>query len=411
MANSRKVEFTGALGETLAARLDFPEDGLIRGYAIFAHCFSCSKNVRAAHFVSQALADRGVAVLRFDFTGLGQSEGDFANTNFSSNVEDLEKAAAWLTENEGAPSLLVGHSLGGTACLVAASRIESVRAVATIGSPADAAHVVHSFADQVDMIEQDGIAKVSLAGRPFQIKKQFLEDIGGQNVETAVSKLRVALLFCHSPLDEQVSIDNASRLFAAARHPKSFLSLDNADHLLTGEADAEYAAGVIAAWAARFDLNADLEAEIAEAEEGPERVLAEETGKGKFQTRITAGKHEFLADEPERIGGLDSGPDPYELLVSALGACTSMTVRMYAERKEWPLKSVSVSLHHQKDYADDCDGCVQGEPRKLDIITRELHLEGDLSAEQREKLLEIADKCPVHRTLNSPVIIRTRLAT
>jgi len=413
MAKTRKVEFDGALGETLAARLDYPDGETPRGYALFAHCFSCSKNIKAASVIARRLAARGIAVLRFDFTGLGQSLGDFANTNFSSNVEDLKRAAAWLAENEGAPSLLVGHSLGGTACLVAAGALDSVRAVATIGAPADAEHVKHNFGDRVELIEQDGEAEVSLGGRPFRIRRQFLEDIRSQNVEAAVGALKRALLVCHAPLDQQVGIDNATRIFAAAKHPKSFVSLDDADHLLTREDHAAYAAEVISAWAAPYGLDADdaLDATAAaDAEEGPERVHAEETGEGRFQTRITAGQHVFLADEPERVGGMDSGPDPYELLVAGLGACTSMTLRMYAERKGWPLKKVKVSLHHAKDYTDDCEGCVQGEPRKLDVITRELSIDGDLDDAQREKLLEIADKCPVHRTLHSPVVVRTRFA-
>jgi len=410
MAQSERVEFTGALGDTLSARLERP-DGEARGYALFAHCFSCSKNIKAATAIARRLAESGIAVLRFDFTGLGQSEGDFANTNFSSNVEDLIAAANWLEEAYETPRLLVGHSLGGTACLVAATRLASVKALATLGAPADAAHVRHNFGDRTEIIERDGEAEVSLGGRPFTIKKQFLEDIDSQNVKAAVASLKRPILICHAPLDQQVGIENATELFVAAKHPKSFLSLDDADHLLTELAHAEYAAGVVSAWAERYCLESATSSQQASSSAGSEdRVLVEETGRGKFHNRVIAGPHEFIADEPKKVGGMDEGPDPYELLVAGLGACTSMTIRMYAERKGWPLKSVSVCLRHAKEYSDDCDACIEGKPQKLDIIDRIVTLEGELDHDQRQRLLEIADRCPVHRTLHAPVIVNTSLA-
>lgn len=413
MAKVEKAEFTNRKGKVLAARLDLPDGGDPAAYAIFAHCFSCSKNTKAAHGVSRHLAERGIATLRFDFTGLGESEGDFANTNFSSNISDLKCAAEWLEAHHQAPALLVGHSLGGAACLMTALDMPSVRAVATIGAPADADHVTQQFGAKLEKIEEEGSAEVDLAGRAFRIERQFLDDIEGQQIEEAAAKLNRALLICHSPLDAQVGVENASRLFLAARHPKSFLSLDNADHLLSNSADAEYAAEVIAAWGSRYVGGGVIAPESVAApetpDEGPEKVLVEETGEGKFHTRVTAGRHSFIADEPKRVGGDDAGPDPYELLVAGLGACTSMTLRMYADRKEWPLKRVSVSLHHIKDYTDDCEGCVKGEAQKIDIITRELTLEGDLDESQRARLLEIADRCPVHQTLNAPVSVKTVL--
>lgn len=413
MAKVEKVEFENRRGKTLAARLDLPDQGEPAAYAVFAHCFSCSKNTKAAHGVSRHLAGRGIATLRFDFTGLGESEGDFANTNFSSNISDLKCAAEWLGREHQAPALLVGHSLGGAACLMAALDLPSVKAVATIGSPADAEHVTRQFGAKLDKIEEEGSAEVDLAGRAFRIERQFLDDIEGHQIEEAAARLSRALLICHSPLDAQVGVDNASRLFLAARHPKSFLSLDNADHLLSNSADAEYAAEVIAAWGSRYVGGGVIGPEKGAApeplDEGPEKVLVEETGEGKFHTRITAGKHSFVADEPRRVGGDDAGPDPYELLVAGLGACTSMTLRMYADRKKWPLKRVGVSLHHVKDYSDDCEGCVAGQPQKIDIITREIRLEGELDEDQRARLLEIADRCPVHQTLHSPVSVKTVL--
>ena len=404
MARSERVEFQGALGDKLAARLEKPVGEPV-AYAIFAHCFSCSKDIFAANRISRRLAQLGLAVLRFDFTGLGQSDGDFANTNFSSNVEDLVAAGRFLEAEYAAPALLIGHSLGGAAVIAAAGDMPSVRAVATIGAPSDAEHVQRQFGDKVDAIQRDGIAEVSLAGRPFTIKKQFLDDIEGRTLEEAVANLRRPVLIAHSPIDATVSVDNASRLFLAAKHPKTFLSLDDADHLLTGEAQARHAADVIAAWARRYVVTDD---EALPPKPAPGGVVVAETGRGKFQNHVVIGDHVMLADEPESFGGMDSGPSPYQYLNASLGACTAMTVRMYAERKGWPLENVSVTLRHEKGHAEDCEACLDGQEQKVDIIERSLRFEGPLDAEQRARLLEIADRCPVHRTLNSPVVIRSR---
>lgn len=402
---SEKVTFTGAGGETLAARLDRPA-GRPRAYALFAHCFTCNKDIFAAARIAGALADRGIAVLRFDFTGLGASEGDFANTNFSSNVADLVRAADFLRETQEAPKLLIGHSLGGAAVLAAAAQVPEATAVATIGAPADPAHVAEHFTESRPEIEAAGEAEVLLVGRPFRIKKQFLEDIEAQKLEPAIAGLRKALLVFHAPRDAIVGIDNASRIFAAAKHPKSFVSLDDADHLLSRKDDAIYVAEVLAAWARRY-LGASESGHELRAAAG--EVVVEETGEGKFTQRIAAGPHLLTADEPESYGGLDSGPTPYDLLLAGLGACTSMTLRLYAERKGLSLARTRVTLRHGKIHAEDCASCETKEGR-IDRIERVIALEGSLDDAERQRLLEIADKCPVHRTLESEILIETRQA-
>jgi alpha/beta superfamily hydrolase len=251
---SKKVEFEGAQGHSLAARLDGPESGS-RGYALFAHCFTCSKDTLAAARISSALASEGISVLRFDFTGLGSSEGDFANTNFSSNIEDLVRAADWLREHHQAPTLLVGHSLGGAAVLAAAGRIDEVTAVATLNAPSDPSHVEHLLASKKDRIEVDGEAEVELGGRRFCIKRHFLEDVREQRLLAHAAELNRALLVFHAPTDRIVGIQNARQIFEAAKHPKSFVSLDGADHMLSRPEDAAYAATVLAAWASRYVTN------------------------------------------------------------------------------------------------------------------------------------------------------------
>ncbi len=399
---SEKLSFPGADGGILAARLDLPA-GRPRAFALFAHCFTCTKDIFAAARIAQALAEAGIAVLRFDFTGLGHSDGEFANTNFSSNVADLVKAADFLREAHEAPKILIGHSLGGAAVLAAAARVPEAVAVATIGAPADPAHVAHTFQSSRAEIEAKGEAEVLLAGRPFTIKKQFLDDIAEQKLAHAVAELRKALIVFHAPQDQTVGIENAGHIFAAAKHPKSFVSLDDADHLLSRKADAIYTAEVLAAWAGRY-LGVMPQATPLKGEAGA--VLVRETGEGKFMQEIAAGPHALRADEPLDVGGDDTGPGPYDLLLAGLGACTAMTLRLYAARKGWPLERVSLRLKHDKIHAQDCADCetVAG---KLDRITRKLTLEGDLSGEQRAKLLEIADKCPVHRSLTGEVVIET----
>jgi len=405
--SSEKVMFTGSQGESLAARLDLPPHPPL-AFALFAHCFTCSKDIFAAKRVAAGLVENGIGVLRFDFTGLGHSDGEFANTNFSSNVADLVAAAGWLTENHQAPAILVGHSLGGAAVLAAAGAVESVQGVCTIGAPADPDHVKHNFACDLERIEKDGVAEVTLAGRSFTIKKQFLDDIAGQALEDKIGTMKKALLIFHGPLDQTVGIDNAGRIFQAAKHPKSFISLDQADHLLSRPDDAAYVADVIGAWARRFIGEGALAEHRARAGEG--EVTVAETGEGKFaQVVSVGGRHVLRADEPVSYGGDDTGPGPYDYLLAGLGACTTMTVRMYADRKGWPLDTVSVKLNHAKIHAADCADC-ETRDGKLDQIERELTLSGALDDEQRQRLLEIADKCPVHRTLHSEVKVRTGLA-
>ncbi|MDP6343296.1 MAG: bifunctional alpha/beta hydrolase/OsmC family protein [Alphaproteobacteria bacterium] len=406
-AQSEKVTFEGAMGEMLAARLDRPPRPPI-AYALFAHCFTCSKDIFAAKRIAAGLVENGIAVLRFDFTGLGHSDGEFANTNFSSNVGDLVAAADWLAAAHEAPAILIGHSLGGAAVLAAAERIPDARAVCTVGAPADPAHVRENFHADLGRIESEGLAEVSLAGRPFTITKQFLDDIAGQSLDEAIGKLRKALLVFHGPLDATVGIENAGRIFQAARHPKSFISLDRADHLLSGRDDAVYVANIIGAWARRH-IAEDALAENREMS-GEGEVVVAESGEGRFGQYVSiGGRHVLRADEPPSIGGDDAGPAPYDLLLAGLGACTSMTLRMYADRKGWPLEAVSVSLRHGKIHAKDCADCETTEGR-LDLIERDLTISGELAEDQRAKLLEIADKCPVHRTLHGPVKVRTVLA-
>jgi len=408
---SEKVMFAGALGEQLAARLDLPE-GPPRAYALFAHCFTCSKDVFAATRISAALAELGIGVLRFDFTGLGASGGDFANTNFSSNVDDLVAAAAYLRANHAAPAILIGHSLGGAAVIAAAAEVGEAVAVATIGAPADPAHVAHHFAEARPEIEAAGEAEVAIAGRAFRIKKQFLDDIAAAKLDDALGRLGKALLVFHAPLDAIVGIENAAAIFQAARHPKSFVSLDGADHLLSRRVDAAFVARVLEAWASRYlgegeDAPAAIAGLEAPAPRGEEVVVAE-TGAGKFAQAVAVGRHRLRADEPKGSGGDDTGPGPYDYLLAGLGACTSMTLRMYAERKGWPLERVTVRLSHRKIHAEDCENCETKEG-KIDRVDRAIEIAGPLDEEQRARLLEIADKCPVHRTLESENLIVTEL--
>jgi len=400
---SERVDFSGHSGATLAARLDLP-DGPVRAAAIFAHCFTCSKDINAARRISARLAARGIAVLRFDFTGLGHSGGEFASTNFSSNVDDLVAAAEVLSARGMAPQLLVGHSLGGAAVIMAAARIASVRAVATIGAPSDPAHVAANFGDKLDDIHANGSAMVSLGGRDFEIRKQFLDDIAGARVTDQLAKLGRALLVLHSPIDEVVGIENASAIFLAAKHPKSYVTLDTADHLLSREADAEYAAEVISTWSARY-LDLKPEPARASAPEGVVRV-SEVDPEGFRQDVIVAGKHQFLADEPKSVGGTDLGPSPYQFLATGLGACTTMTIRMYARRKGIPLDHVAVDVSHDKSHAQACADC-EKPAQPTDVFRRAIRLEGDLTEAERQSLMAIADKCPVHRTLTQVSVVET----
>jgi len=399
---AERFDFPNAQGQNLAALLDRPASEP-RAYALFAHCFTCGKDTHAAKRVAEGLTALGIAVLRFDFTGLGSSEGEFANTTFSSNVGDLVAAANELRRRAQAPAILIGHSLGGTAVLAAAAEVAEARAVVTIAAPCDPSHVTGLFKDRLEEIAAKGEVQATLAGRQFRISRTFVDDLAEHKLMQRIANLRKALLIFHSPTDEIVAIDNASRIFTAAKHPKSFVSLAGADHLLSRRSDAAYVANVIHAWAERY-LEAPQGASPAAGD--AKTVVVRETGQGRFQQEVTVGAHRFLADEPREAGGLDSGPGPYDLLLAGLGACTAMTLRLYAERKALPLERVTVRLNHSRIHAADCADCETKEGM-LDRIDRAITLRGTLDAEQRRRLLEIADKCPVHRTLTSEIDIRT----
>jgi putative redox protein len=396
----QKVEFISG-DHKLSGLLETPESD-IKFYALFAHCFTCGKDVAAASRISRALMEKGIAVLRFDFTGLGNSDGDFANTNFSSNIQDLVAAADFLCNEYQAPKLLIGHSLGGAAVLGVAQKVPESVAVVTIGSPSDAAHVAHNFAAHIEDIEEKGEAEVSLAGRHFKIQKQFLDDINNYG-NSHISKLKKALLVMHSPIDNIVKITEAEKIYQAAMHPKSFVSLDNADHLLSDKNDSEYAASVIAAWASRYAPSNEntYQSTVAKG-----HVLVEEKDH-KFAQHVSTSSHYWVADEPVKVGGKNAGPDPYDHVLAGLGACTAMTLRMYAERKNLPVKHIKVELTHTRNYKEDCDNCEQ--QRGMEAIVRNISFTGDLDMEQKARFLEIADKCPVHKTLHSSALVVSKL--
>jgi uncharacterized OsmC-like protein/alpha/beta superfamily hydrolase len=401
----QKLVFLNEKGQQLAARLDLPLDEKPRAYAVFAHCFTCTKNFKALVNIDRALAREGIAVLRFDFTGLGESDGDFAATNFSTNVSDLIAAARYLERHYEAPRLLIGHSLGGAAVLQAAAHVPSCVAVATIAAPAEPAQITRFLGNNSERIKSEGEGRVTLAGREFKITKQFLDDLERPRMEESLAQLQRALLIFHSPLDEIVGIDNAARLFGAARHPKSFVSLDDADHLLSRREDSLYVGTVLAAWARKYLGMLP--------EDQPPAVIADNhvvvrTGRTGYRSEVIANGHRLIADEPIAVGGSGTGPNPYDYLVTALGACTSMTLRMYADRKSWPLEEIVVRLKHEKVHAADCRDCETREG-KIDVIEREIELQGPLDAEQKQRLVEIADRCPVHRTLHGEIVVRTRL--
>lgn len=404
--HSERLMFPGSQGSLLAGRLESPDVTPI-AYAVFAHCFTCSKDLKAVGWISRALVEQGVAVFRFDFTGIGESSGDFSETDFSSNLDDLVAAADFLRREREAPRLLVGHSLGGTAVLAATERIPEVHAVATIAAPSDTEHLRNVLVRLAPELEERGEAEVHLGGaRPFRIRRQLLDDLAEDHLHGILAHLRRPLLVFHSPVDNVIGIEHAERIFAAAKHPKSFVSLGLADHLLTDERDARFVGHVLGAWARRYLEGTQAEVEPAEAGAQGEVVVTEVAGLAQT---IRARKHRLTADEPLEVGGTDTGPGPYELLLASLGACTSMTLRLYSNRKELPLERVRVTLRHSKIHAEDCARCETKEG-KLDRIEREIELLGPLTDEQRARLLEIADKCPVHRTLKSEIEISTRLA-
>jgi putative redox protein len=404
---TERFQFTSSDGYQLAASLDLP-DGEPRAYALFAHCFTCGKDVLAAKRIAAALAEKGIAVLRFDFTGIGSSEGDFANSTFSSNVADLVRAAHHLRDTRKAPAILIGHSLGGAAILAAAGEIAEAKAIVTIAAPSDPSHVAGLFKDEVDAIRKHGKAEVLLAGRPFTIKSEFLDDVAEHGLMGHIANLRKALLVMHSPTDDTVGIDNATRIFVTAKHPKSFVSLADADHLLSQRRDSSYVADVIAAWVSRY-IEIPMPVAAADATAASRQVVVRETRSGKFQNTVSIGPHRMLADEPVASGGEDTGPGPYDFLLTALGACKSMTMRLYADRKSFPLERATVTLTHSKIHAQDCAECETREGM-LDQIDVLIGLDGPLDTDQYKRIIEIADKCPVHRTLTSEIRILTRAA-
>ncbi|TDT46811.1 putative redox protein [Maribacter spongiicola] len=397
-----KVSFTNSQGKQLAARLELPTNQEAHSYAIFAHCFTCNKNFSAVRNISRALVNKGIAVLRFDFTGLGDSEGDFEETNFSSNVSDLIQAAKFLEDNYKAPKLLVGHSLGGAAVIFAASQLESVFAVATVGAPSSPAHVQHLFKSSVEEINANGKAKVNIGGRDFTINKDFIDDIESKPMESVLKNLRKPFLVIHSPQDAIVGIENAKELYSYAHHPKSFVSIDRADHLLMNSADSTYVGNVISGWAERY-LDIPKKVVLKTSHQ-----VAVSIGNEGFTSEIVSGNYLLIADEPIDFGGNDFGPSPYDYLASGLGACTAMTLRMYATRKKWDLQKVIVHVDHGKDHAPDSKN-VSSDGKKIDTFKREIEIFGNLDDKQRQRLLEIANKCPVHKTLSEGALIRTAL--
>ncbi len=400
-----KLSFKNENGEHLAARLDLPADEKPVAYAMFAHCFTCTKNLNAVVNINRALAKEGIATLRFDFTGLGESEGDFSHTSFSSNVSDLIAAADFLRQEFDAPKLLIGHSLGGAAVLQAAKYIPSSIAVATLGAPSNLTHLARYLKPQQNAIATGGEAEITLAGKTFKIKKQSLDDLDLIPMQEAIQNLNKALLIFHSPVDSIVGIENAAEIFQLARHPKSFISLDRADHLLSNREDSLYVGSVLAAWARKY---LEISPPASVARDLTDNRVMTRTGRRGYQTEIVASGHRLLADEPIAVGGSDTGPTPYDYLLAALGACTSMTLRMVADRKGLALDSIVVRLKHQKIHAEDCQSC-ETKSGKIDSIEREIELEGPLDREQRQRLLEIADRCPVHRTLRSEIIVNSKL--
>ena len=397
-----KFRFDNAEGEELAARLELLVDKQIKAYALFAHCFTCTKNLMAVTNISRALTSKGIAVLRFDFTGLGESEGEFADTNFSGNVQDLLCAADYLKDNYEAPKVIMGHSLGGAAALMAAEQLDYIEAVATVGAPSDVPHVEHLFQDSVEEINKNGLAKVLLGGRPFTIKKQFIDDLEQNDLISIIPKIRKPLLILHSPQDDTVGISNAEKIYHAAYHPKSYISLDGADHLLTDKDDASYVGEVIASWAIRYLPKEAIDP----LETDHQVVLRNEEDKG-FLTEIMASGHYYVADEPKSIGGTDLGGNPYDMLLSSLGACTAITIRMYAKHKGLPLEEVKVHMNRKKKHSVDAQEL--GANSMIEFIDREIELTGDLSTEQRQRILEIGDKCPVHKTLSKGITINSVL--
>lgn len=401
--NSVRIKFPNKEGHLLSAKLELPKIGKPVSYAVFAHCFTCSKNLNAVGHISDALTHKGIAVLRFDFTGLGQSEGEFSDSNFSSNISDLVSAYEYLEAQYEAPQIFIGHSLGGAAVLHTAGLLTKVRAVVTIGAPADPPHVKHLISTSIEEIEKRGEATVDIGGRPFTIKKQFIDDLEKKGGLDEIKNLDKALLILHSPQDNTVKVENAAKIYSAAKHPKSFVSLDGADHLMSRKEDSLYVGDIISSWVMRYIKIKDKEILTTEG-----NVLVV-TGDSGYTTEMIVAGHSMIADEPKEVGGKDLGPSPYDYLTAALGSCTSMTLRMYADQKKWDLKEVKVHLTHGKTHQEDCENC-ENKKAKIDHFERVIELEGNLDDAQRARLLEIADRCPVHKTLHGEVVVNSRLA-
>ncbi len=399
---SKKVHFTNKNGYELSARLEMPLSKKPEAYAVFAHVFTGSKNLSATRHISRSLTLNGIAVLRFDFTGLGDSEGEFADTNFTSNVEDLLAACRFLRDNYKAPKIMIGHSLGGAASIFAAAKVDSIVAVATVGAPSEPEHVTHLLESKIEDIEKDGKAKVNIGGQIFTIKKHFLDDLRSKNMFSIVSELDKAILVLHSPQDRVVEIDNAAKIYHAAKHPKSFITLNNADHMLTSKDDAYYVGNVISSWVKRY-IDAPKEPKLT-----THRQVVAKLGSSGYTTEIMAGKHGMVVDESEQLGGNDFGPSPYELLNASLGACTAMTLQMYARRKKWDLREVKVHLSFDRSYRDDCEHC-DVKDRRLETFDREIEVTGNLDATQVARLMEIANRCPIHRTLSAGADVTTKI--
>lgn len=401
---SSKINFTNADGESLSGRLDLPANQDPHNFAIFAHCFTCTKDFSAVRNVSRALASQGFGVLRFDFTGLGDSDGDFANTNFSSNVRDLVSAAHFLEKEYKAPSLLVGHSLGGAAAIFAGGEIETIKAIATIGAPSNPVHVQKQLGKGLETIKRDGEAEITLAGRNFTFKQQFIDDLEDNSCVDAARSLDKALLILHSPQDDTVSIKNAEEIYLAAHHPKSFVTLDGSEHLLIDKESASYVGKIIAGWAARY-IPLPAQEEI----NTTHQVAASLDAEDGFSTELKLGNHYLKADEPVRVGGNDYGPTPYELLAGSLSACTAMTIQMYAKRKGWDIDNVEVHTSYSKTHAQDCEACENDGSAKIDTFHREIKITSNLDEKQLQRVLQIADKCPVHKTLHEETQVISKL--
>jgi putative redox protein len=400
---SKKFQFKNKQGFLLEGNIDFPIDKKPLSYALFAHFFTGNKNFTAVRNISKALTKNRIAVMRFDFTGLGNSEGAFEDSNFSTNISDLISAAKYLNKNYESPKIIIGHSLGGAAAIFASKEIESIKAIVTIGAPSQPCHVEHLFEDYIHDIELDGQATFEISGRSFTIKKHFLEDLNSKNMTKLLKKLRKPLLVLHSPQDKIVPIQNAKEIYNAAHHPKSFISLDGANHLLTNKEDSFYVGAIVSSWVRRY-VNFEKGKELETDKQTVVRI-----GKTKYSTEIVARSHSILADEPKKYGGLDVGVTPYELLLGSLGSCTAITLRMYADRKKWDLDEVLVHLEHFKQHAEDCNSCSDDRTSKIDKFVRTIELVGNLTFEERKRLLEIANRCPVHRTLENKIEIETVL--